>query len=69
MRILYWSTLILAIVGSLNWGLVALADFNLVSYLFGENSSFTNAVYSLVGISGFYLFMHSIGNIAKKSIH
>ncbi len=69
MRMLYWVTLLIAIIGSLNWGLVALANFNIVSYLFGEDTDLTRVIYTIVGTAGFYLLMHSVGNIAKKLIH
>ena len=42
----------LTIIGALNWGLVGLFDFNLVSALFGKESIMTNLTYSLVGIAG-----------------
>lgn len=42
----------LTIVGALNWGLVGLFDFNLVSSLFGKESLMTNLTYSLVGLAG-----------------
>lgn len=49
----------LAIVGALNWGLVAVAEFDLVATLFGLDFGETNAasrvVYGLVGISGLWL--------------
>jgi uncharacterized membrane protein YuzA (DUF378 family) len=48
----------LLIVGGLNWGLVALAEFDLVAWLFGEEFGTTNAasriVYGLVGIAAVY---------------
>lgn len=47
-------TLFLVIVGGLNWGLVGLADFNLVSALFGVDTLLTNIVYILVGIAALY---------------
>jgi len=43
--------LVLVIVGALNWGLVGLADFNLVTTILGEGSALTNIVYDLVGLS------------------
>jgi uncharacterized protein len=46
--------LILVIIGGINWGLVGIADFNLVSALFGANSWLTNLVYILVGIAALY---------------
>jgi uncharacterized protein len=49
----------LVIVGGLNWGLVAIAEFDLVAWIFGEEFGSTNAasriVYGLVGLSAVYL--------------
>ena len=47
-------TTILAAIGAIDWGLVGIFDFNLVSYLLGETTTITKIVYSLVGISGLY---------------
>lgn len=38
-------------IGGLNWGLVGLFDFNLVSALFGDMSPLSRIVYILVGAS------------------
>lgn len=46
--------LVLIIVGGLNWGLVGLFDFNLVSALFGVDTWLSNLVYILVGIAALY---------------
>ena len=49
---------LLVIVGALNWGLVAVARFDLVAALFGmgfgEVSPLTAVVYGLVGAAGLY---------------
>ena len=47
-------TLLLLIVGGLNWGLVGIANFDLVAALFGEMSLLSRVVYSLVGLSAVY---------------
>lgn len=52
MNTLYKATLILAIVGCINWGLVGLFNFNLVEYLFGDGALLTRIVYVLVFASG-----------------
>ena len=52
MNILHKITLVLAIIGCINWGLVGLFDFNLVEYLFGDGTLLTRIVYVLVLISG-----------------
>lgn len=41
----------LVIIGGLNWGLVGLLDFDLVAWIFGEMSTISRVVYTLVGIS------------------
>lgn len=46
--------LVLLVVGGLNWGLVGLLQFNLVSALFGEATLLSNVVYILVGVSAVY---------------
>ena len=40
----------LLLIGGLNWGLVGLFEFDLVSFLFGEMTVFSRIVYSLVGV-------------------
>ena len=53
MRLLTIIALILTIIGAINWGLIGLFDFNLVSTIFGgDGGLFTKIVYILVGISG-----------------
>lgn len=52
MKTVWIITLILTIVGALNWGLIALFNFNLVTMLFGDRTLVTLIVYGLVGISG-----------------
>jgi len=54
MRLVNTITLVLLIVGGLNWGLVGLFDFDLVAALFGEMSQLSRIVYSLVGLSALW---------------
>lgn len=49
-----WIALVLVIVGGLNWGLVGLFGFDLVAAIFGEMSTISRAVYSLVGLAALY---------------
>jgi hypothetical protein len=50
---------LLVIVGALNWGLVAIAKFDLVAAVFGldfgQTNPVTRIVYGLVGLSAVYL--------------
>ncbi len=50
-----WVAVALVVVGGLNWGLVGLLDFNLVTTIFGYASVLTKAVYALVAVSAIYL--------------
>jgi len=58
MKVLKVIAAVLVIVGALNWGLVALAHFDLVAALlgmsFGQTSVLSSLVYGLVGLSGLY---------------
>lgn len=51
MKALNTLTLVLLIVGGLNWGLVGVANFDLVATLFGAGSVLAKVVYTLVGVS------------------
>ena len=49
---------VLVVVGALNWGLAALAEFDLVAALvgldFGETNALSRIVYGLVGLAAAY---------------
>ena len=59
---------VLVVVGALNWGLIAVARFDLVATLFGmrfgEVSALSAVVYGLVGLAGAYqaLFWKRVQN-------
>jgi uncharacterized membrane protein YuzA (DUF378 family) len=65
--------LILVIVGALNWGLVAIAEFDLVAEIFGEEFGTTNAatriIYGLVGLAGLYLAVTLLPAILRSDDH
>jgi uncharacterized membrane protein YuzA (DUF378 family) len=55
MHILNWITLLLVVIGGLNWGLVGLFDFDLVAALFGgRQAGLAKLVYILVGVSAIW---------------
>lgn len=55
LSVLDWIAIILVVVGAINWGLVGIHNFNLVSYLFGAFSIVTRIIYVVVAIAGIYL--------------
>lgn len=44
--------LIFTIIGAINWGLIGIFDFNLVTAIFREGSMLVRVIYSIVGICG-----------------
>ena len=54
MKIIDKIALVLIIIGAINWGLIGIFNFNLVSTLFGDMSIISRIVYILVGISGIW---------------
>lgn len=54
MKALNFITLLLLIIGGINWGLIGLFEFNLVDFLFGEGSILSRIIYILVGISALW---------------
>ena len=51
-NILQKISLVLTIIGAINWGLIGLFNFNLVDSLFGVDSFLSMLIYILVGIAG-----------------
>jgi len=49
-----WISLILVIIGGLNWGLVGLFDLNLVETILGSIPILPKIVYILVGLAALY---------------
>lgn len=66
MNAMDWIAMVLLIVGGINWGLVGIADFNLVAALFGEMSALTRIVYALVGLSALWC-MYTATKLGKNN--
>lgn len=60
-----WVSLVLVIVGGLNWALVGLFEFDLVAAIFGPMSVLTRIVYVLVGLAALYL-LAACGKFVRK---
>ena len=59
MRTIDILAIVLVVVGALNWGLVAIAEFDLVAALvgleFGETNALSRIVYGLVGLAALWV--------------
>lgn len=61
-----WIALVLVLVGGLNWGLVGLLNFNLVSAIFGDMTFLSRTVFAVVGLSTIYVLMIA-AKLGKKA--
>lgn len=50
------GAVLLVLVGGVNWLLVGLFDYDLVATIFGDGSTASRAIYSIVGLSAAYVF-------------
>lgn len=49
------AALILAIIGAVNWGLVGIAQFDLVAWIFGgQTATLSRIIYTVVGLAGLW---------------
>ena len=65
MQVIAVISLILAVVGALNWGLVGLFKFDLVALIaggqkFGEVNAVSRIIYVIVAIAGILAFIYYI---------
>jgi uncharacterized membrane protein YuzA (DUF378 family) len=63
------AALVLAIIGALNWLLVGLFRFNLISAIFGDMSTLSRIIYVLVGLGGLYLIASASTFLPRASEH
>ena len=47
--------LILSIIGSINWGLIGIFQFDLVAWIFGgQDAVFSRIIYTVIGLAGLW---------------
>ena len=64
MRILDLLATLLVVVGGINWGLVAIAQFDLVAFItgqtFGDVNLVSGVVYALVGLAALWVGIRAV---------
>ena len=64
MRILDLLATLLVVVGGINWGLVAIAQFDLVAFVtgqtFGDVNLISGVVYALVGLAALWVGIRAV---------
>ncbi|MGA2667062.1 MAG: DUF378 domain-containing protein [Patescibacteria group bacterium] len=64
MNVLDWIVIVLVVIGALNWGLVGIFRYDVVKSIFGDMTTLTRIIYTLVGLSGLYLIF-TVGKYNK----
>jgi len=60
-----WLSVILVIIGGLNWLLIGIFSFDLVAAIFGGMSIITRIIYILVGLGALYILIFMLPKKAK----
>lgn len=55
MTTLDWVTMILVVIGGLNWGLIGLINLDVVTAIFGSIPVLVQLIYIVVGLSALYM--------------
>jgi len=66
MNWLDWVAFILVVIGAINWGLIGLFSWNLVEAIFGDMTTISRVIYTLVGVSAVYRVFTIGGKISDK---
>lgn len=75
MNIVQKSALVFTIIGALNWGLVGVFGFNLVSFIFGDMTLASRIIYTLVGIAAvintilFFVDIDYVSDIERERVY
>ena len=67
MNIIDIIALLLVIIGSINWGLVGVFQFNLVSFLFAKMADVQRVIYGVVGIAGIWILIWGLRCCCKAN--
>ncbi len=62
-----WISLALVVIGGLNWGLIGIFKYNLVTSLFGVNSAAARVVFALVGVAALVEIIALIAMASKNT--
>ena len=66
MRALKIICYILVLIGALNWGLVGIFNYNLVSAIFGDMTFMTRLIYILVGVASIISVITTYRDVADE---
>lgn len=55
---LYSTSLILLIIGGINWGLIGIVNFDIISFIFGPIIILTKLTYLLIGAASVFVLFN-----------
>ena len=58
--VLDWIALVILFIGGLNWGLVGLFHFDLITGIFGDYSPIARIIYIIIGLCAIYVLVRAI---------
>jgi uncharacterized protein len=61
-----WFGLVILIIGGLNWGLVGLFNYNLITALFGDMTTLARIVYTIVGLAGIWSIIGLVTHLHQR---
>jgi uncharacterized protein len=59
-RQLYWTSLVLVLIGVFNLGLIGLTGVNILATLFGGETWLLRAIYLVIGVAGAFMLYHAL---------
>ncbi len=68
LKTVHFIAFVLVIIGALNWGLIGVADFNLVAVIFGDGA-IARTIYVLVGLSAVLMLYTEFATMRAGSEH
>ena len=60
-------SLVLVIIGGLNWGLVGLMNYDIIASIFGAGSAIARVIYVLVGLAALYMIYFAVKDTTRVS--
>jgi uncharacterized membrane protein YuzA (DUF378 family) len=62
-----WVALVIMIIGGLNWGLVGLFNFNVVTAIFGDMTVVSRVIYIIVGLAAIWSIIALSSHLHRRT--
>jgi uncharacterized protein len=65
--VLDWIALVILFIGGLNWGLIGLFHFDIITAIFGDYSPISRILYIIIGLAAIYVLVRALSCCKKGS--